>query len=144
MVPEALGVHALGLLQKQLNFLAGENLGIFPLHLRRRQSPGGIRGQDAGGNHEFIEGFGRGQKPRHRCGGLALSMHPVHIVLDHFRRGAAQIAVLLHVEELLKLGHVPQIGGHRVGGGVLFRSQVFFVKRQILRCHGARLLSYRL
>ncbi|MPM56567.1 hypothetical protein SDC9_103376 [bioreactor metagenome] len=135
MVPEALGVHTAGLLQKQLHFLAGKNFGIPPLRLCGGQTPCGAGRHGAGRHHKAVKRLDGGQKPRHRCGGLALCMHPVHIALNHLGRGAAQLAALLHMEKRLKLGHIPQISGHRIDGGALLCGQIFFVKLQVVRRH---------
>ena len=98
MVPETLGVHALGLLQEELHLLIRQNLGIFPLRLSGGDAPGGVGFHIPLREEVIIEGLGGRQKAGHGGGGLPPAQHVAHIALDgHAVRPAKVAAMLLKV-----------------------------------------------
>ena len=115
MVPVALGVHALGLLQKQLHLFGGEDLRVFPFHPLGGDSLGRVVRHSAGGEQELIKRLDGGQKAGDGGGGFPLPLHPAHVLLNHLGSGQLHLAVFMLRQILRKLGHVPQIGADRVG-----------------------------
>ena len=82
MIPEALGIHALRLFQKQLHLFGGEDLRVFPLHFGGGHSLCRVLFQLPGSHHIAVKGLDGRQKPGDGSGGLPVAQHPVHIVLD--------------------------------------------------------------
>ena len=118
LIPVALEIGTLGLLQQQLDLFAGEDLRQLFLRLLHMDIEGGVLVLPPAGDGEVIEALEARQTPGDGGGGLAL-------VVEHRHIGGDSAAVHLHQGKfaLLEIGgklvQIPHIGGHRVAGGVL-------------------------
>ena len=100
VIAVALGVHAPGLVEEQLDLLAGQDLREPALDLEGGDALGGIGLDLAALGKEGIKGLDGGQRARDRRGGLSLAAHPRDVVADGGGLDLAQI-------------------GHPLGGKVL-------------------------
>ena len=140
-VPEALVIHAEGLLQKQLHLTACEDLRVLALHLAGGKALGGVLFHQAVRHQEVIKGLYRGQEPGHRGGGFAVILRIRHIVLDHLAVRLSEKTVLGAVQILRKLGHIPQIGEDGILRGVFFLRKIGAKARDITTCQRLHSLS---
>ena len=127
MVTVALGVHALGLVEEQLDLFAGQDLGEFVLHLHRGNTLGGIGAHLAGELKVGIKRLDRRDGARDRRGGLALAAHPDNIAVDDLLCHLRQRHGTKLVQIRSKLVQIAQIGAERILGGMLFHGQIFFI-----------------
>ena len=127
MVTVALGVHALGLVEEQLDLFAGQDLGEFVLHLHRGNALGGIGAHLAGELKVGIKRLDRRDGARNRRGGLSLAAHPDNIAVDDLLCHLRQRHGTKLVQIRSKLVQIAQIGAERILGGMLFHGQIFFI-----------------
>jgi len=140
VIAVALGVHAPGLVEEQLDLLAGQDLREPALDLEGSDALGGIGLDLAALSKEGIKGLDGGQRARDRRGGLPLAAHPRDVVADGGGLDLAQIGHPLGGKVLGKLAQVAKIGAERIFGGVLFLAQIILIELQIIGRHSAHLL----
>ena len=140
MIAVALGVHAPGLVEEQLDLLAGQDLREPALDLEGSDALGGIGLDLAALGKEGIKGLDGGQRARDRRGGLPLAAHPRDVVADGGGPDLTQIGHPLGGKVLGKLAQVAKIGAERIFGGVLFLAQIILIELQIIGRHSAHLL----
>ena len=140
MIAVALGVHAPGLVEEQLDLLAGQDLREPALDLEGSDALGRIGLDLAALGKEGIKGLDGGQRARDRRGGLSLAAHPRDVVADGGGLDLAQIGHPLGGKVLGKLAQVAKIGAECIFGGVLFLAQIILIELQIIGRHPAHLL----
>ena len=122
-IAAALGIRGIRLLQKEFHLLGGKDVGQLPLYLRRGQPPGRIDGHPALRDQIAVERLQRGQRPGYRGRRLTLGRQKSRIRLHILVCGLLRRNPL-PFQPVEILGHIPQIGAQRVGGGPLFLCQI--------------------
>ena len=140
MIPEALLVHAAGLLQKQLHLFVGQYLRVLPLCPVGHHRLGGVGLHDPGGLHIPIKGFQRGGAACHGGRGLPPPLQIPQVLVDGIGLDPPQIGCPVFQQPTAELVQIPQIGADGVGGGVLLLLQIAAVCRNMIR-QGPQLLS---
>ena len=139
VVPIALLVHALGLLQKQLHLPAGQDLRAFALHLGGGHALGGAGLHGSGEHQVMVKGLDGGGAAGDGGRRAALVRQVGQILLHGRGLDPAQVAALGQPGP--ELGQVPEVGADGVGGGVLLLLQIGAVQGDIVG-HTRLLLSF--
>ena len=140
LVPAALGVPDVGLLQKQVYLPVGEDGGQPALNAVGGEALGRVEAHKMGGGHVGIEGLQRRHGTHHRGVGLPRLLQvagvPLHILLG----GLEQLQPVF-VRPVGELAHIPDIGAEGVGGGPLLPGQPRLITGDVVQ--RAQLLSHR-
>ncbi len=124
VVPVALGVHALGLLQKQIHLLAREDLGQLPLRAHRRRVLGRVGPDHALAEKVAVKALQGGHAPGHAGSRLAPAGHIGYVPLNVLLGALKQLRLLHLLEVAAKLGYVSDIGCDRVVRGAPLQAQI--------------------
>lgn len=105
----ALGINALGLLQKKLHLTAGEYLRELLRCLVRDKADGGIMIDKATAHQEGIKAFYGCNGTGYGCDRFATALQPVSIFTENGTVRTDKVAIRVGVQIFAKLAYIPEI-----------------------------------
>ena len=142
LVSEAFRVYAFGLLEQELDFLAGQYLRQLLRAFIGNKPLRGIHGNDLLYKQMRIQALYRCNASGHGRDRFALGSQHRNIALKVFARGLCNGVLRMAVQIFAKLADVPEVGTEGVCGCFLFFGKMLFKKLYAFRVlHSNALLS---